>query len=53
MKHQMAIEYLKRSADLNFGFNFGVNGAIETIATKWELTLFGKWIVFINNIITF
>ena len=53
MKHQMTIEHLKCSADLNFGVNFGVNSAIETNATKWELTLFGKWIVFINNIITF
>ena len=25
--------------------NFGVNDAIGTIVTKWDLTLFGKWII--------
>ena len=30
-----------------------VNGAIRTITTKWDLNLFGKWIIFTNNIIIF
>ena len=35
------IEYLKCRADLNFEVDFGVNGAIGTIVTKWDLILFG------------
>ena len=46
----MTIEYLMCSADLNFEVDFGVNGVIGTIATKWDLILFGKWIIFIHNI---
>ena len=41
MKHGMTIEYLNREADLNVELNFGVNGAIGTIVTKWDLILFG------------
>ena len=41
MKRGMTIEYLKGSADLNFEVDFGVNGAIGTILTKWDLILFG------------
>ena len=37
----MTIEYLKYIADLNFEHDFGVNGAIGTIVTKWDLILFG------------
>ena len=33
--------YLKRRADLNLEVGFGVNGAIGTIVTKWDLILFG------------
>ena len=41
MKHGMAIEYLKCRADLNFEVDFGVDGAIGTIGTKWDIILFG------------
>ena len=41
MKPEMTIEYLKCKADLNFEVDFGVNGAIGTIATKRDLLLFG------------
>ena len=41
MKRGMAIEYLKCRADLNFEVNFGVNGAIGAIVTKWDLISFG------------
>ena len=37
----MTIEHLKCSADLNFEVDFGVNGAIGAIVTKWDLNLFG------------
>ena len=37
----MIIEYLKCRADLSFEVNFGVNCAIGTIVTKWDLILFG------------
>ena len=53
MKYGMTIEYPKCRVDLNFEVDFGINGAIGTIATKWDLMLFGKWIVFIHNIIIF
>ena len=35
------LEYLKCRADLKFEVDFGVNGAIGTIVTKWDLILFG------------
>ena len=41
MKGGMTIEYLKCRADLNFEVDFGVNGAIGTIVTKWDYILFG------------
>ena len=41
MKNEMTIEYLKCRADLNFDDEFEVNGAICTIATKWDLISFG------------
>ena len=41
MKRWMTIKYLKCSADLNFEVDFGVNGAIGTIVTKWDLIVFG------------
>ena len=41
MKHGMTIEYLKCRADFNLEVDFGINGAIETIVTKWYLILFG------------
>ena len=50
MKHGMTIEYLKSTADLNFKVNFRVHGAIDTIVTKWDAILLGKWIIFIDNI---
>ena len=37
MKRGMTIEYLMCRADLNFEVDFGVNGAIGTIVTKWDL----------------
>ena len=42
MKHGMTIEYLKCRSDLNFEVDFRVNGAIVTIAAKWDLILFEK-----------
>ena len=36
MERGMTIEYLKCRADLNFEVDFGVNGAIGTIVTKWD-----------------
>ena len=41
VKREMTIEYLKCRADLNFEVDFGVNGAIGAIVTKWDLILFG------------
>ena len=41
MKHGMTFEYLMCRADLNFEVDFGVNGAIGTIVTKWDLIVFG------------
>ena len=35
------IQYLTCRADLNFEVDFGVNGAIGTIVTKWDLIVFG------------
>ena len=34
--------YLKCRADLNFEDDFGLNGAIGTVATWWDFILFGK-----------
>ena len=39
MKRGMIIAYLKCSADLNFEVDYGVNGAIGTIVTKWDIIL--------------
>ena len=39
MKRGITIEYIKCRADLNFEVEFGVNGAIGTIVTKWDLIL--------------
>ena len=36
-------------ADLNFEVDFGVNGDIGTIVTKWDLIVFRQCIVFIHN----
>ena len=41
MKLGMIMEYLICRADLNFEVDFGVNGAIGTIVTKWDLIVFG------------
>ena len=41
MKRGMTIEYLMCRADLNFEVDFGVNGAIGAIVTKWDIILFG------------
>ena len=49
MKRGMIIEYLMCRADLNFEVDFGVNGAIGTIVTKWDLVVFGYCIVYIHN----
>ena len=40
MKRGMTIEYRKCRADLNFEVDFGVNGGIGTIVTKWDLIVF-------------
>ena len=53
MKREMTIDYLMCKADLNFDVNFRVNGAIGTIVTKWDVILFGLWVVFIHNIYIF
>ena len=56
MKRWMTIEYLKcRSleANLKFEVDFGVNGAIGAIVTKWDHILLRLWIVFIHNVIFF
>ena len=42
MKCGMTIEYLKCRADLNYEVDFGVNGAIGTIVTKWDLFYVGN-----------
>ena len=52
-RERITIEYLKCRADLSFQVKLRVNGAIRTITTKWDLNLFGKWIIFTNNIIIF
>ena len=49
----MTIEYLKCRIDFNPEIDFGENGAIGMIATKWDLVLFEKWIVFFHNVINF
>ena len=49
----MTIEYQKCRADLSFVVDFGINGAIGTIVTKWDLIVFGYCIVFIHNICIF
>ena len=49
MKDGMTVEYLKCRADLNFEVDFRVNDIIGTIATKWDLILFRKSIVFIQH----
>ena len=41
MKRGMTIEYLMYIANLNFEVDYGVNGAIGTIVTKWDLIVFG------------
>ena len=41
MKREMTIEYLKCRADLNIEVDFGVNGTIGTIVTKWDFIVFG------------
>ena len=41
MKRGMIMGYLMCRADLNFEVDLGVNGAIGTIVTKWDLMVFG------------
>ena len=41
----MTTEYLMCRENLNFVVDFGVNGAIGTIVTKWDLIVFGYCIV--------
>ena len=41
MKRGMTTEYIICRADHNFEVDFGVNGAIGTIVTKWDLIVFG------------
>ena len=41
MERGMTIEYLTCRGDLNFEVDFGVNGAIGTIVTKWDIIAFG------------
>ena len=40
MKCGVTIQHLKCRAVLNFAVDFGVNGAIGTTVTKWDLILF-------------
>ena len=53
MEQGMTIKYLKYRADLNSEVDSIVNSATGTIVTKWDLSLLGKWIVFIHKIIFF
>ena len=41
MKRGMTFEYLMCTADFNFEVDFGVNRAIGTVVTKWDLIVFG------------
>ena len=41
MKRGMTIEYLKCRVDHKFEVDFGVNGTIGTIVTKWDPILSG------------
>ena len=41
MKRGTTTEHLMCRADLNFEEDFGVNGGIGTIVTKWDLIVFG------------
>ena len=41
MNRGMTIKYLMCRADLKI--DFGVNGAIGTIVTKWDFTVFGSF----------
>ena len=41
IKRGMTIEFRKCRADLKFEVDFGVNGAIATIVTKWDLFILG------------
>ena len=41
MERGMTIEYLTYRGDLNLEVDFGVNGAIGTIVTKWDIIVFG------------
>ena len=41
MKNGITIEFLTGRSDLNFEVDFGVNGSIGTIVTKWDLILIG------------
>ena len=41
MKRGMTIEFRKCRVDLNVEVVFGVNDAIGTIVTKWDLIVFG------------
>ena len=50
MKRGMTIEYLMcRDANLNFEVDFGVNGVIGTIVTKWDLIASFSSIIKINT----
>ena len=53
MKRGTTMEYLlKCRADLNFEVDFGVNGAIGAIVTKWDL-LYSDDESFLSKIIFF
>ena len=41
IKRGMTIEFRKCRADHNFEVDFGVNSAIGTIVTKWDLIVLG------------
>ena len=53
MKRGMTVEYLMCRADLNFEVDFGVNGAIGTIVTKWDLIVYSDNASFSSIIIFF
>ena len=50
MKRGMTIEYLMCRADLNFEVDFGVNGDIGTIVTKWDLIVYSDNALFSSMI---
>ena len=45
LRSSKTIEYRKYKADFKFEVDFGLNGTISTVATWWDLSLFGKSLI--------